>query len=42
MGGNGKTEIYVSDNPANFESVAKIFLDSDTLPSIHTVEIDKI
>ena len=39
MGGSGKCDIYVSDNPANFESVAKIFLGSDRIPAVHTVRL---
>lgn len=39
IGGEGKCDIYVSDNPANFEAVAKIFLGSDTVPAVHTVKL---
>ena len=38
-GGCGKCDIYVSDNPATFEAVAKIFLGTDTVPEVHTVRI---
>ena len=37
--GSGKCDIYVSDSPATFECVAKIFLDTDTVPDVHTVRI---
>ncbi len=37
--GEGRCDIYVSDNPANFETVAKIFLGSDTVPPVHTVRL---
>ncbi len=37
--GHGICDIYVSDNPANFEQVAKIFLGSDTVPQVHTVRL---
>ncbi len=37
--GTGKCEIYVSDSPASFETVAKMFLGSDTVPEVHTVRI---
>ncbi len=37
--GEGRCDIYVSDNPANFETVAKIFLGSDTVPQVHTVRL---
>ncbi len=37
--GSGMCDIYVSDNPANFEAVAKIFLGSDTVPTVHTVRL---
>lgn len=37
--GEGRCDIYVSDNPANFEAVAKIFLGSDTIPAVHTVKL---
>ena len=39
--GTGRCDIYVSDNPANFEAVAKIFLGSDSIPEIHTVSINE-
>lgn len=38
--GTGKCDIYVSDNPANFENVARIFLGEETLPKIHTISPD--
>ncbi len=37
--GSGKCEIFVSDSPASFEAVAKLFLGSDTVPAVHTVRI---
>lgn len=37
--GSGKCDIYVSDSPASFEAVAKIFLGTDNVPSVHTVRI---
>ena len=37
--GTGRCEIYVSDSPASFERVAKMFLGSDTVPEVHTVRI---
>lgn len=37
--GSGRCDIYVSDNPANFEAVAKIFLGSDVIPEVHTVKL---
>lgn len=40
-GGTGKCDIYVSDNPANFEAVAKIFLGTDCIPEVHTVTINE-
>ena len=39
VGGSGRCDIYVSDNPATFEAVAKIFLGTDTVPEVHTVRI---
>ncbi len=41
VGGSGKCDIYVSDNPATFEAVAKIFLGTDTVPEVHTVRISE-
>ncbi len=38
--GEGKCDIYVSDNPSNFAAVAKIFLDSDSVPTVHTVSLN--
>ena len=38
--GCGKCDIYVSDNPANFEAVAKIFLGSERVPEVHTVKLE--
>ncbi len=37
--GTGICEIYVSDNPANFEAVAKLFLGSDIIAQVHTVRL---
>lgn len=37
--GEGRCDIYVSDSPASFEAVAKIFLGTDKVPSVHTVRI---
>lgn len=37
--GSGRCEIYVSDSPASFERVARMFLGSDTVPEVHTVRI---
>lgn len=39
-GGNGKSEFYVSDNPVNFDAVARIFLGGETV-SAERVDIDK-
>lgn len=39
VGGSGRCDIYVSDNPATFEAVARIFLGTDTVPEVHTVRI---
>ena len=39
ISGSGRCEIYVSDSPASFERVAKMFLASDTVPEVHTVRI---
>ncbi len=38
-GGSGRCDIYVSDSPATFEAVARIFLGTDTVPKVHTVRI---
>ena len=37
--GEGRCDIYVSDSPASFEAVAKIFLGTDNIPPVHTVRI---
>ena len=37
--GSGRCDIYVSDSPASFEAVAKIFLGQEKLPEVHTVRI---
>lgn len=37
--GEGRCDVYVSDSPASFEAVAKIFLGTDKLPEVHTVRI---
>lgn len=39
VGGTGRCDIYVSDSPATFEAVAKIFLGTDTVPEVHTIRI---
>lgn len=39
-GGDGKSEFYVSDNPVNFDAVARIFLGGETV-SAERVDIDK-
>lgn len=41
VGGVGRCDIYVSDNPANFEAVARIFLGSESIPEVHTVSINE-
>lgn len=37
--GEGRCDIYVSDSPASFEAVAKIFLGTDNVPAVHTVRL---
>ena len=39
-GGSGKSEFYVSDNPVNFDAVARIFLGGETVSAVR-VDIDK-